>query len=383
MAAGSHNVLLKDSLTYPVVIITFSKPLTNKTLHMNRSSVLFALLAALLFGASTPLAKLLIGDVQPVMLGGLLYLGSGVGLGICRFVRDKSWQVSGMDSGEWKWLLGAIFFGGVLGPVFLMYGLTSTSGSTASLMLNLESVLTALIAWVVFKENADRRIVLGMLAIVLGGVVLTFQPHTQENTSSLLGLAAIAVACTCWAIDNNLTRKVSASDPVFIASTKGLIAGVVNCSIAYFMGVQFPQIQILFSAMSLGLFGYGISLVFFVMALRGLGTARTGAYFSTAPFIGSAVALIFIGESASTAFWIASVLMGIGVWLHISEVHEHEHTHDVLEHSHAHSHDEHHQHEHSEGEVISDNHVHWHRHTVMNHKHPHYPDIHHQHSHSH
>jgi drug/metabolite transporter (DMT)-like permease len=264
-----------------------------------------------------------------------------------------------------------------------MYGLTSTSGSTASLMLNLESVLTAVIAWVVFKENADKRIVLGMLAIVLGGAVLTFQPDSQESGSSVLGLASIALACTCWAIDNNLTRKVSASDPVFIASTKGLIAGVVNCSIAYFMGTQFPQIQTLLSAMSLGLFGYGISLVLFVMALRGLGTARTGAYFSTAPFIGSAVALIFMGESTSAVFWMASVLMGIGVWLHISEVHEHEHTHDVLEHSHAHSHDEHHQHEHLDGEVLSDNHAHWHRHTAIKHKHPHYPDIHHQHSHSH
>ena len=348
---------------------------------MNHSGVVFALLAAFLFGASTPLAKLLIGDVPPVMLGGLLYLGSGVGLSVYRLVRDKSWQESGMQAGEWKWLAGAIFFGGVLGPVALMYGLISTSGSTASLMLNLESVLTAVIAWVVFKENADKRIVLGMLAIVLGGVVLTFQPDTQESGSSLLGLAAIALACTCWAIDNNLTRKVSASDPVFIASTKGLLAGIVNCTIALLMGMQFPEIQTTVFAMTLGLCGYGISLVLFVLALRGLGTARTGAYFSTAPFIGSAVALVFMGESASAAFWIASVLMGLGVWLHISEVHEHEHTHEVIEHSHAHSHVEHHQHEHSDGEVFSDTHVHWHRHTALKHKHPHYPDIHHQHSH--
>jgi drug/metabolite transporter (DMT)-like permease len=348
---------------------------------MNQSSVVFALLAAFLFGASTPLAKLLIGDVPPVMLGGLLYLGSGVGLSVYRLVRDKTWQASGMQAGEWKWLAGAIFFGGVLGPVALMYGLISTSGSTASLMLNLESVLTAVIAWVVFKENADKRIVLGMLAIVLGGVVLTFQPDTKESGSSLLGLAAIALACTCWAIDNNLTRKVSASDPVFIASTKGLLAGIVNCTIALLMGMQFPEIQTTVVAMTLGFCGYGISLVLFVLALRGLGTARTGAYFSTAPFIGSAVALVFMGESASTAFWLASVLMGLGVWLHISEAHEHEHTHEVLEHSHAHSHDEHHQHDHSDGEVFSDNHVHWHRHTALKHKHPHYPDIHHQHSH--
>ena len=348
---------------------------------MHHSGVLFALLAACLFGASTPLAKLLIGDVPPVMLGGLLYLGSGVGLSAYRLVRDKSWQASGMQVGEWKWLAGATVFGGVLGPVALMYGLISTSGSMASLMLNLESVLTAVIAWVVFKESTDKRIVLGMLAIVLGGAVLTFQPDAQENGSSFWGLTAIALACTCWAIDNNLTRKVSASDPVFIACIKGLLAGIVNCTIATFMGVQFPDIQTTVVAMTLGLSGYGISLVFFVIALRELGTARTGAYFSTAPFIGSAVALVFMGETANAAFWIASVLMGLGVWLHISEVHEHEHTHEVFEHSHAHRHDQHHQHEHNEGQDIGETHVHWHLHAAIKHKHPHYPDIHHQHSH--
>jgi drug/metabolite transporter (DMT)-like permease len=344
------------------------------------TNILFAMAAAVLFGASTPLAKLLVGDVSPVLLGGLLYLGSGVGLGLFRVLRDKGWTPSGIQAGEWPWLLGAIFFGGVLGPVALMHGLTTASGADASLMLNLESVLTAVLAWVVFKENADRRIVLGMIAIVAGGAVLSWQAGGAGH-SSLAGLAAIAGACLCWAIDNNLTRKVSASDSVFIASSKGLLAGLVNCALALAMGASLPAPQTTLLAMLVGLLGYGISLVLFVLALRGLGTARTGAYFSTAPFMGSAVSLCFLGETATSSFWMACALMGLGVWLHLTETHEHEHTHEPLEHSHAHAHDEHHQHAHDAGVDLNEPHTHWHRHSPLTHKHPHYPDIHHRHSH--
>ena len=346
---------------------------------MNQS-VTFAIAAAVLFGASTPLSKMLVGDVSPVLLGGLLYLGSGVGLGLFRMLRDKGWKPSGIQAREWPWLLGAIFFGGVLGPGALMYGLTTVSGSAASLMLNLESVLTALLAWMVFKENADKRIVLGMVAIVAGGAVLTWQP-VGAGSSSFAGLAAIGIACLCWAIDNNLTRKVSASDAVFIASSKGLLAGLLNSAVAIGIGGSLPTPQTTVLAMVVGLLGYGISLVFFVLALRGLGTARTGAYFSTAPFIGSAVSLLFLGETATPLFWIASALMGLGVWLHMTETHEHEHTHTPLEHTHAHTHDEHHQHQHNAETNLTEPHLHWHRHSSLTHKHPHYPDIHHQHSH--
>lgn len=345
-----------------------------------KRSVLFAIVAAGLFGASTPLAKLLLGDVPPVLLGGLLYLGSGLGLSLFRVLRDRGWTATGMRREDWPWLLGAILFGGVLGPVALMYGLTRVSGSAASLMLNLESVLTAVLAWVVFKENADKRIVWGMLAIVAGGAVLSWQPDTTGK-SSLTGLGAITLACLCWAIDNNLTRKVSAADPVFIAGSKGLLAGVVNSTIALMLGARLPGLEATLLAMTAGLLGYGISLVMFVLALRGLGTARTGAYFSTAPFIGSTLSLVFLGEAASPAFWAASALMGIGVWLHLTETHEHEHTHAPLEHSHAHVHDEHHQHAHDPGIDTAEPHAHWHRHAPISHKHPHYPDIHHQHSH--
>ncbi|PKO60468.1 MAG: EamA family transporter, partial [Betaproteobacteria bacterium HGW-Betaproteobacteria-18] len=218
---------------------------------MNRS-VFFALVAATLFGASTPFAKLLAGDMPPVLLAGLLYLGSGIGLTFFRIVRDAGLKPSGLPPTQWPWLLGAVLFGGVLGPVALMFGLTSTSGSTASLLLNLEAVLTAVMAWLVFKENADRRIVLGMAAIVAGGIVLAWS-NQSTTLSGWRGPALVALACLCWAIDNNLTRQVSASDAVFIAAFKGLIAGAVNTALALGLGAQMPQLLTLLATLLVGL----------------------------------------------------------------------------------------------------------------------------------
>ncbi|WP_397453160.1 EamA family transporter [Pseudomonas sp. NA-150] len=343
-------------------------------------SIFYALAAAALFGASTPLAKLLGINISPVLLAGLLYLGSGVGLTIVRFIRDRGWQKTGLTQAEWPWLMGAIAFGGVLGPVALMFGLTRTSGATASLMLNLEAVLTALLAWVVFKENADRRIVAGMVAIVAGGLVLSW-PLGSGQSHDWIGPVAVAVACFCWAIDNNLTRKVSASDALFIAGIKGLVAGGVNCSLALFLGARIPEITVLGPTLLVGFFGYGVSLVLFVLALRGLGTARTGAYFSTAPFLGAAIAILVLGEPVSLTFWVAAILMGIGVWTHLTESHAHDHQHDPLTHGHRHVHDEHHQHEHSFEWDGAEPHSHVHDHAPIRHSHPHFPDIHHRHKH--
>ena len=313
--------------------------------NMNQH-VFLALGAAALFGASTPFAKLLAGDMPPVLLAGLLYVGSGVGLMLLRLIRDRGFKRSGLTSAEWPWLLGAVFFGGVLGPVALMLGLTSTSGSTASLLLNLESVLTAVIAWWVFKENADRHIVLGMAAIVAGGGVLAWSGQVG-SVAGWSGPLLVTGACLCWAIDNNLTRKVSGSDALFIACTKGLMAGAVNTGLALSMGAQLPTVLTTLATLLLGFLGYGISLVFFVLALRGLGTARTGAYFSTAPFLGAALSIGVLGESISPLFWVAAALMGVGVWLHLTERHEHAHEHDGgVRHTHAHYPDIHHRHRH-------------------------------------
>ncbi|KXG79528.1 DMT family transporter [Pseudomonas mosselii] len=343
-------------------------------------SVLYALVAAALFGASTPLAKLLGVNTPPILLAGLLYLGSGVGLTLVRLVRDRGWQRPGLPAGEWPWLLGAIFFGGVLAPVALMFGLTRTAGATASLMLNLESVLTAVLAWVVFKENADRRIVIGMIAIVLGGIVLSWPQETAMD-HDWTGPLAVAFACLCWAIDNNLTRKVSASDALFIAGSKGLAAGVVNGGLALAIGSQLPALGTLGSILLVGFLGYGVSLVLFVLALRGLGSARTGAYFSTAPFLGAAVAILMLGESVSVTFLLAAALMALGVWIHLMENHVHEHQHEPLDHNHRHTHDEHHQHEHDFEWDGTAPHSHPHVHAPIRHSHAHFPDVHHRHRH--
>lgn len=346
-----------------------------------KSATFIALTAALLFGASTPFAKLLLGGLSPFVMAGLLYLGSGCGVGMMRLLRDRGWHAPQLPAGEWSWLLGAIVFGGVFGPSLLMLGLAQTGAATASLLLNLEAVLTAALAWVVFKENADHRIVLGMALIVAGGIALSWTGG-QDNGSSMTGLLAIAGACLCWAIDNNLTRKVSANDALFIAACKGLVAGSVNLALGLLIGGHLPGWGQVSSTMLLGFVGYGLSLVCFVVALRGLGSARTGAYFSTAPFMGAAIAILVFGEVASPTFWIASLLMGVGVWLHLSESHEHPHLHEPLQHRHAHRHDAHHQHAHDFEWDGTEPHVHPHQHDELKHSHTHFPDVHHRHSHT-
>lgn len=343
-------------------------------------AVVAALVAALLFGASTPFAKQLLRDVSPVLLAGLLYLGSGIGLGIIRLIRDRGWRTPSMSGREWLWLMLAIGFGGVLGPLALMLGLMSTSAATASLLLNLEAVLTAVIAWVVFRENTDRHVVLGMLAIIVGAVLLAW-PKPHQNSGLGWGALLIAGACLCWALDNNFTRKVSATDALFLAGLKGTVAGVVNTGIALALGATLPAMPAISEAMVVGLLGYGVSLVLFVLALRGLGTARTGAYFSTAPFLGAAIAILAFGDHASMLFWVAAILMGIGVWLHLTERHEHMHTHEPITHTHRHVHDIHHQHTHDFPWDGTEPHTHPHTHEPTTHSHPHYPDIHHQHGH--
>jgi drug/metabolite transporter (DMT)-like permease len=339
-----------------------------------------ALLAAVLFGAATPFAKQLLGEAPSTLLAGLLYLGSGCGLLAVRLIRDRGWQAVNLSHGEYRWLSGAILFGGVIAPVLLLIGLSHIAANTASLLLNLEAVFTALIAWWIFNENAGPRIVLGMLAIVAGGAVLAW-PASTTNGSEATGALWIAAACACWAIDNNLTRKVSANDSVFLAGSKGLIAGVVNTTLALAMGAILPSWQIVSEAMTIGLLGYGISLVLFVLALRGLGTARTGAYFSIAPFIGALVAGFVFGEATPSIVWLAGALMGIGVVLHITEQHAHPHRHSAMFHEHPHTHDEHHQHLHEFPWDGKEPHTHPHLHQPMQHSHEHYPDIHHRHEH--
>lgn len=347
--------------------------------------ILYALLAAALFGASTPFSKQLTGTVAPVMLAAMLYLGSGFGL--AGWLAGRRWlsqpdngSVSSLRLPDLPWLAGAIVAGGVAGPVLLMIGLAATPASSASLLLNLEGVLTAMLAWFVFKENFDRRVFAGMVFIVLAGAMLSWSERPDIGIP--WGPLAIVGACFCWAIDNNLTRKVSASDPVQIACLKGLAAGSVNLIVAFSLGHRIPAATAVATAAIVGLCGYGFSLVLFVLALRHLGTARTGAYFSAAPFAGALISMLMFGERPGLIFWLAAALMGLGIWLHLTESHDHAHQHAPLEHDHSHRHDEHHQHAHASGVNTKEPHSHMHRHEPLLHAHPHYPDIHHRHDHS-
>ena len=345
--------------------------------------MIFALSAAALFGVSTPLTKSLLPQVTPMLMAGLLYVGSGVGLVGYSLARSRTKspgkQEATLARKDLPWLAGAIAAGGVVGPVLLMWGLAATPASSASLLLNLEGVFTALLAWFVFKENFDLRIALGMALIAAGGICLSWmgRPGASVPWRSL----AIAGACLAWAIDNNLTRKVSAGDPVQIAMFKGLVAGTVNTALAFALGAKLPTASTLLITGVIGFLGYGVSLTLFVLALRHVGTARTGAYFSVAPFVGAAISILFLGDRLTIGFVVAAVLMGLGIWLHLTERHEHVHQHEPMEHEHLHSHDEHHQHTHDPNDPPGEPHTHRHRHEELVHAHPHYPDIHHRHSH--
>ena len=283
---------------------------------LSRPGVLAALLAAVLFGAGTPLAKSLLDTVSPWLLAGLLYLGSGLGLTLYRAVSGAP-RVR-LPPGDWIWFAGAILAGGVVGPVLLMIGLTNMPASGASLLLNSEGVFTALLAWFAFKENVDRRIALGMAAIVAGAAVLSW-PDDARFAGVWPALAVLG-ACLAWGIDNNLTRKVSLTDATWIASMKGLVAGSVNLALALVLGATLPPWPNIAGAMLLGLFAYGVSLSLFVVGLRHLGTARTGAYFSAAPFLGAAIA-VAMGEPVTPALLVAGALMALGLWLHLTEHH--------------------------------------------------------------
>ncbi|MBI4694349.1 MAG: EamA family transporter [Gammaproteobacteria bacterium] len=343
-------------------------------------AVWYALVSAALFGASVPLSKVLLEALAPNLLAGLLYLGSGLGLTLLRLLGPGGRTRGRLAAGDWPWLGAAIVCGGVLGPLLLLYGLLATSGVAAALLLNLETVFTALLAWLAFRENAGARVVIGMVVIVAGSVVLS-GAALPAGGGSVAGMLAIAGACLCWALDNNFTRRVAAADPLVVAASKGLVAGVVNTALAAALGAGVPPVAATGAALLLGFGAYGVSLVLFVLALRDLGVARTSAYFSTAPFLGAVVAVVVLGEPVSPALGLAGALMGLGVWLHLTERHSHEHRHPALDHSHEHVHDAHHSHRHDFEWHGEEPHTHPHHHEPMVHEHPHYPDIHHHHAH--
>lgn len=351
---------------------------TGRVRSLGHVGVRAAIAAAVLFGAGTPVAKILLGDVSPWLLAGLLYTGSGIGLTAWRIIR-RAPRVR-IRRAEILPLLVAVLFGGLVAPVLFMAGLVGMPASGASLLLNAEAVFTALLAWFVFRENVDRRIALGMVAIVAGAVVLSVP--AEASFGSPWSALAILAACACWGLDNNLTRKVALNDATWLAAVKGAVAGPVNLVLAFLLGASLPSGGAIAGAMVTGLFAYGVSLALFIVGMRHVGTARAGAYFSVAPFFGALIA-VGMGEPVTWPLAIAAALMAVGVWLHLSERHEHEHTHQAVTHDHWHTHDEHHLHEHADGMLVrhGTRHRHEHTHDPVTHSHDHYPDAHHRHRH--
>lgn len=337
-----------------------------------------ALLAALLFGAGTPAAKALLGEIDAGLLAGSLYLGSGLAIGVLISLRSlRSRRVPQLDPADAGWLVGAIAAGGVVAPLLLLWGLSRTTASSAALVLVLEAPLTALWARLVFREHVGRRAWEALL-LLSGAAAATVAPG--QGHVDWIGVAAVALACVAWGLDNNLTREAARADAMAIAAAKGLIGGAVNVALALWAGARFPSIVMLLCAGFVGALAYGASLVLYVAALRGLGAARTSAYFATAPFIGAAASVVVLGEAFTPWLGAAAILGAIGVVRLRTEGHGHDHRHPVLVHAHMHVHDAHHLHEHS-GDEGPEPHSHPHRHAPLEHDHPHVPDLHHRHEH--
>jgi drug/metabolite transporter (DMT)-like permease len=342
-----------------------------------RRALVFALVAAALFGASAPIAKRLLADVAALPLAGLLYVGCGVAA-LPFAARAFARREAPLRMGDVPLLAGVVGCGGVAGPLLLLYGLGRTSASAASLLLNLEAVFTTLVAVVVFREWIGRR-GLGALGVIVAGCALcTFA--AGGNTTSLAGPLAVAGACAMWAVDNNLTQRLSVRDPLAVVAVKGLTAGPISLALALLVHARWPSLKPALGALALGALAYGASLLFYVRASRVLGAARTGMLFAAAPFVGALLAIPIAHESPSLRLAIAAACIAAGVALLLTERHAHRHAHEPLDHEHLHTHDEHHQHPHR-GDEGPEPHSHAHHHEPIVHAHPHASDVHHRHKH--
>ncbi|MEK6534294.1 MAG: EamA family transporter [Planctomycetota bacterium] len=349
---------------------------------MNKQPLIYIFISAALFGISPPLAKLLVKNIPPVALAGFLYFGAFAGLSLYsimrRIVSTENIRSANLKKGDFPWLFGAVISGGIIAPICLMFGLSQISGFTTSLLLNLEGIFTAVVAVIFFKEKAGKRLWLALMCMTAAGVFLTWD--SSQGKFNFLGPLLVTLSMICWGIDNNLTRNISTRNPIQITCIKGFVSGLVSISLAYTLGMAIKWDLTIFYALLLGSFSYGISLVFFIKALEGLGSFRAGIFFSLAPFIGAVTSLILLQEWIGWVMFPAMMLTVAGFWFISTENHLHPHLHQEADHTHLHNHkDMHHIHEHAE--FAQEPHVHEHKHLEENHVHPHWPDTHHRHVH--
>jgi drug/metabolite transporter (DMT)-like permease len=338
----------------------------------------YGLLAAVLFGLSAPIAKRLLGEASPQLLAGLLYLGAGLGLSAWQGVRGAPHEAA-LQRRDLPALAGVVLAGGVAGPLLLLVGLSRVSGVVGSLLLNLEGPLTMLLALLLFGEQLGRYGAAAAALIVAGAALLKLDP--APGSADVTGMLAIGAACLAWALDNNLTQRLSLRDPFAIVRIKTLAAGSFNLGLGLLLGGRLPGWRVCAAAMLLGLVSYGGSVVLDAYALRLVGAAREAAYFATAPFVGALLSTLLLGERLRTPDFIALLAMALGVAALLLERHSHWHEHEPTEHEHTHVHDEHHDHAHPPGVAPGEPHSHPHRHAALAHEHPHLPDAHHRHRH--
>jgi drug/metabolite transporter (DMT)-like permease len=352
-------------------------------LPSKRQGALYGLAAAILFGMSPPFAKLLLPESGPMLTAGLLYLGAGLGLLLFEMTGCQ-WLNLGVEEAPVRradagLLAGVILTGGMLGPFLMLWGLERLSGVLTSLLLNLEAPFTVLVAVLVFREHLARLEFGGVVVIMLAAGILTYRPGAIRG--DVFGILAVLGACLCWAIDNNLSQRLSLRDPLVVTRIKTLGAGLGMLGLAAITGQPWPSFTITLAVFVLGLVSYGMSLVLDMRALRLLGAAREAGFFATAPFIGAVVAVPVLGERWDIQDVTAIALMLVGVALLFRAHHAHGHTHEELEHDHVHRHEDHHDHSH-DGEVLfQDPHAHPHRHLPLTHDHPHLSELHHRHDH--
>jgi drug/metabolite transporter (DMT)-like permease len=343
-------------------------------MRANLSFILQALLAALFFGASAPLSKLLLIDVPPVLMAAFLYLGSGTGISLVKISQrlTSHQREAGIKAPDAKWLAGAIISGGILAPIVLMISLKNTPASTASLLLNFEGVGTTLIALFFFRESISRRALMAIFVITFASIFLS--TDFQSGFGLSLGALGVILACVLWGVDNNFTRNISAKDPLTIVAWKGLVAGTFSLFLGLFLGQQPPPLATILGILLLGFVSYGLSTMLFVYSMRGLGAARTSALYGTAPLAGVLLSFMIFRDPITLLFIFAAILMAAGALLLANEEHAHFHIHIPVVHEHRHRHNEFHEHD---GADIA--HSHEHEHPLTEHEHGHMPDIHHRH----
>jgi drug/metabolite transporter (DMT)-like permease len=343
-------------------------------MRANAAYILQAVLAALFFGASAPLSKLLLGDVPPVLMAAFLYLGSGTGISLVKLSQrlTRSHREAGLKGPDVKWLAGAIVSGGILAPIALMISLKNTPASTASLLLNFEGVGTTLIALFFFRESIGRRALAAIFVITLASILLS--TNFRGGFGFSLGALGVILACVLWGVDNNFTRNISAKDPLTIVAWKGLIAGTFSLLLGLFLGQALPTAITILGILLLGFISYGLSTMLFIYSMRGLGAARTSALYGTAPLAGVLLSFMIFRDPVTLLLIFAAALMAAGALLLANEEHAHFHIHMPVVHEHRHKHDEFH--EHDPADIA---HAHEHEHPLTEHEHGHMPDIHHRH----